>query len=146
MNELMLRKQMLQIQLAIAYEFINYYRREQDKRMEKNKYADIYNRFADLVVAHYKENRNVNYYAALLDYDQQYFTKLFCKLSGGVSPLEWIQQYVVTQAKLLMEANPKRTVKEIAYQLGFSTTAAFCRYFKRATDIYPQAYKEGLKA
>ena len=142
MNELMLRRQMLQIQLAIGYEFIHYYRREEDKRWDKTKYVDVYNRFTDLVVAHYKENRNVNYYAALLDYDQQYFTKLFCKASGGVSPLEWIQQYVVTQAKLIMDANPKQTVKETAYQLGFPTTANFCRYFKRATGIYPQTYKE----
>ncbi len=143
MNELMLRRQMLQIQLAIAYEFIHYYRREEDKRWgSKTKYMDVYNRFTDLVVEHYKENRNVKYYAALLDYDQQYFTNLFCKASGGVSPLEWIQQYVVTQAKLLMDANPKQTVKEVAYQLGFPTTANFCRYFKRVTGIYPQAYKQ----
>ena len=142
MNELMLRRQMLQIQLAIGYEFIHYYRREEDKRLDKTKNVDVYNRFTDLVVAHYKENRNVNYYAALLDYDQQYFTKLFRKLSGGVSPLEWIQQYVATQAKLLMDANPKQTIKETAYQLGFHSTAEFCRYFLRATGIYPQAYKE----
>ena len=145
-DELMLRRQMLQIQLAIAYEFIHYYRREEDKRWDKTKYVDVYNRFTDLVVEHYKENRNVNYYASLLDYDQQYFTKLFCKASGGVSPLEWIQQYVVTQAKLLMDANPKQTVKETAYQLGFPTTANFCRYFKRATGIYPQAYKKSITA
>ena len=146
MNELMLRRQMLQIQLAIAYEFIHYYRREEDKRLDKTKYVDVYNRFTDLVVAHYKENRNVNFYATLLDYDQQYFTKLFCKASGGVTPLEWIQQYVVTQAKLLMDANPKQTIKETAYQLGFPTTANFCRYFKRATGIYPQAYKEAQQS
>lgn len=142
MNELMLRRQMLQIQLAIAYEFIHYYRREEDKRWGKTKYMDVYNRFTDLVVEHYKENRNVNYYAALLGYDQQYFTKLFRKLSGGVSPLEWIQQYVATQAKLLIDANPKQTIKEVAYQLGFPSTANFCRYFLRATGIYPQAYKQ----
>jgi len=141
-NELMLRRQMLQIQLAIAYEFIHYYRREEDKRLDKTKYVDVYNRFTDLVVAHYKENRNVNYYAALLDYDQQYFTKLFRKLSGGVSPLEWIQQYVATQAKLLIDADPKQTIKEVAYQLGFPSTANFCRYFLRATGIYPQQYKD----
>ena len=146
MNELPLRRQMLQIQLAIAYEFVHYYRREEDKRWDKTKYVDVYNRFTDLVVEHYKENRNVNYYASLLDYDQQYFTKIFCKASGGVSPLEWIQQYVVTQAKLLMDANPKQTVKETAYQLGFPTTANFCRYFKRATGIYPQAYKKSITA
>jgi len=141
-NELMLRRQMLQIQLAIAYEFIHYYRREEDKLLGKTKYVDVYNRFTDLVVEHYKENRNVNFYASMLDYDQQYFTKLFRKLSGGISPLEWIQQYVVTQAKLLIDADPKRTIKETAYTLGFHSSADFCRYFFRATGIYPQAYKE----
>ena len=146
MNELMLRRQMLQIQLAIAYEFIHYYRLEDDKRSDKAKYADVYNRFTDLVVAHYKENRNVNYYAALMDYDPQYFSKLFRQASGGIAPLEWIQQYVVTQAKLLMDANPKQTVKAVSIELGFPTTANFCRSFKRATGIYPQAYKETLLA
>ena len=141
MNELMLRRHMLQIQLAIGYEFIHFYRLEQDKLTDNSKYAKVYNRFTDLVVAHYKENRNVNYYATLLDYDQQYFTKLFRELSGGVTPLEWIQQYVVTQAKLLIDANPKQTIKETAFQLGFPSTASFCRYFKRATGIYPQEYK-----
>jgi AraC-like DNA-binding protein len=94
------------------------------------------------VVEHYKENRNVNYYAGLLDYDARYFSKVFRQFSGGLSPLEWIQQYVATQAKLIMDAHPKQTVKETAFQLGFPTTANFCRYFKRATGIYPQEYKK----
>jgi len=34
------------------------------------------------------------------------------------------------------------TIKETAFQLGFPSTASFCRYFKRATGIYPQEYKE----
>lgn len=60
----------------------------------------------------------------------------------GISPLEWIQQYVATQAKRIMDTYPEQTVKETAYQLGFPTTANFCRYFKRATGVYPQEYKE----
>ena len=68
--------------------------------------------------------------------------QVFRQFGNGLSPLEWIQQYVATQAKLIMNTHPKQTVKETAYQLGFPTTANFCRYFKRATGIYPQAYKE----
>ena len=56
--------------------------------------------------------------------------------------MEWIQQYVATQAKLIMDIHPEKTVKETAYQLGFSSTANFCRYYKRATGIYPQEYKK----
>jgi AraC-like DNA-binding protein len=142
LNDLQLRRQMLLSQLSVGYEFINYYRREQDRQWAKSHSATLYTQFCDLVVEHYKENRNVYYYAGLLDYEPRYFSKVFRQYSNGLSPLEWIQQYVVTQAKHIMDMYPKQTVKETAYQLGFPTTGNFCRYFKRATGIYPQAYKE----
>ena len=143
-NDLQLRQQMLLSHLAVGLEFINYYRREQDKEWAENRSASLYTQFCNLVVEHYKENRNVNYYAALLDYDPRYFSKVFRQFSGGLSPLEWIQQYVATQAKRIMDMHPKQTIKETAYQLGFPDTANFCRYFKRATGIYPQEYKKRM--
>lgn len=51
-----------------------------------------------------------------------------------------------TQAKRIMDTNPGQSVKETAYELGFPDTANFCRYFKRATGIYPQAYKKMVMA
>ena len=141
-HDLQLRQQILLSHLAVGYEFINYYRREQDRQWAESHSATLYTQFCDLVVKHYKENRNVNFYAGLMHYDPRYFSKVFRQFSKGLSPLEWIQQYVATQAKLIMDAHPKQTVKETAYQLGFPTTANFCRYFKRATDIYPLEYKK----
>ena len=139
--DLQLRRQMLLSHLAVGYEFINYYRREQDRQWAESRSATLYTQFCELVVEHYRENRNVNYYANLMNYDPRYFSKVFRQFSNGLSPLEWIQQYVATQAKRIMDAHPKQTVKETAYQLGFPTTANFCRYFKRATGINPQEYK-----
>jgi AraC-like DNA-binding protein len=141
-NDLQLRKQMLLSHLAVGLEFINFYRREQDKERTQSRPATLYSQFCDLVVEHYTENRNVQYYAKLMDYDARYFSKVFRQYSNGCSPFEWIQQYVATQAKRIMDAHPKQTVKETAFQLGFPSTANFCRYFKRATGIYPQEYKE----
>ena len=140
-DDLPQRQQMLLSHLAVGLEFINYYRREQDKERMKSRQAMLYTRFCDLVVNHYRENRNINYYARLMNYDPRYFSKVFRQYSNGRSPLEWIQQYVATQAKRIMDMNPSQTVKETAWQLGFPTTANFCRYFKRATGIYPQEYK-----
>ena len=140
--DLQLRRQMLLAQLAVGYEFINYYRREQDRLWAESRPVKLYTQFCDLVVEHYKEKRNVNYYAGLMDYDPRYFSKVFRQYSNGLSPLGWIQQYVATQAKLIMDTHPNQTVKETAYQLGFPTTANFCRYFKHATSIYPQEYKK----
>jgi AraC-like DNA-binding protein len=141
-NDLQLRQRMLLSHLAVGLEFVNYYRREQDREWAESRSAKLYSQFCNLVVEHYRENRNVNFYAELMNYDPRYFSKVFRQFSGGLSPLEWIQQYVGTQAKLIMDTHPKQTVKETAYQLGFPTTANFCRYFKRATGIYPQEYKK----
>ena len=143
--DLQLRRQMLLSQLAVGYEFINYYRREQDKEWAESRPVKLYTQFCDLVVEHYRENRNVYYYAGLMDYDPRYFSKVFRQFGNGLSPLEWIQQYVATQAKRIMDMHPKQTVKETAYQLGFPDTANFCRYFKRASGIYPQEYKKRIK-
>ena len=140
-DDLQQRRQILLSHMAVGYEFISYYRREQDREWAESRSAKLFTRFCDLVVEHYRENRNVNFYAGLMDYDARYFSKVFRQFSGGLSPLEWIQQYVATQAKLIMDTHPKQTVKETAYQLGFQSTANFCRYFKRATGIYPQEYK-----
>lgn len=140
-NDLQLRRHILLSHLAVGYEFVNYYRREQDREWAESRSAKLYTQFCNLVVEHYRENRNVNFYAGLMHYDPRYFSKVFCQASKGLSPLEWIQQYVATQAKLIMDTHPKQTVKETAYQLGFQSTANFCRYFKRATGIYPQEYK-----
>lgn len=140
-NDLQVRRPLLLLQLTIGYEFVNYYRREQDKEWAESRSAELYTQFCDLVVEHYRENRNVNFYAGLMGYDPRYFSKVFRQFSNGLSPLEWIQQYVVTQAKCIIDAHPKQTVKETAYQLGFPTTANFCRYFKHVTGIYPQEYK-----
>ena len=141
-TDLQLRQQMLLSHLAVGLEFVNYYRREQDREWAESRSAKLYTQFCDLVVEHYKENRNVNFYADLMDYDQRYFSKVFRQYSNGMSPLEWIQQYVATQAKLIMDTYPQQTVKETAIQLGFSTTGNFCRYFKRTTGMNPMEYRE----
>ena len=141
-DNVQLRRQILLSHLAVGLEFLNYYRREQDRQWAESHPTTLYEQFCDLVVEHYKENRNVNYYAGLMHYDPRYFSKVFRQYSSGLSPLAWIQQYVATQAKLIMDTHPNQTVKETAYQLGFSDTANFCRYYKRATGIYPQEYKK----
>lgn len=46
-------------QLALVFEFLNYYRKEQDRQWRTSQPTVLYNRFCDLVAKHYRENRNV---------------------------------------------------------------------------------------
>ena len=141
-EEMPRRHMMLKAQLLIGYELLVHYRRVQDPGWKDSQTAVLFSRFCDLVVENYTKSRNVNYYADLLGYDARYFSKVFRTLSNGISPLEWIGRYVATQAKHVMKTNPKQSIKETAFQLGFPSTANFCRYFKRVTGFTPEEYKK----
>ena len=80
-NDLQLRRHILLSHLAVGYEFVNYYRREQDREWAESRSAKLYTQFCNLVVEHYRENRNVNFYAGLMHYDPRYFSKVFCQAS-----------------------------------------------------------------
>ena len=138
------RHQVLLAQLAVGYEFLNCYRREQDKKWAENRNASLFNQFCDLVVEHYKESREIQYYAQLLNLTPKYFSKIIRSAAGGISPGQWIEQYVITQAKRLIETQPTLSLKEIAYMLGFSEPTSFYRYFKHATGQTAKEYRDQM--
>lgn len=143
-KELPQRRQLLLSQLTVGYEFINYYRSEQDKHQADNSRAELLNQFCDLVVAHFRESREVKFYAEKLNLHPYYFTRAIREASGGISPAEWIEQYVITQAKRLIETQPTLSLKEIAYMLGFGEPTSFYRYFKHATGQTAKEYRDQM--
>ena len=140
-KELPHRYQTLLAQLAVGYEFLNYYRRDQDRQWAENRNADIFNRFIDLVVKHYRESREVKYYADLLHISPKHLSKVVRTAANGLSPVKWIEQYVMAQAKRLIETRATQTLQETAYLLGFSEPTSFYRYFKRVTGMTAKQYR-----
>lgn len=138
-KELKQRRQMLISQLAVGYEFLNYYRTEQDRQWSENKHMTIFSRFCDLVVVHYKESRELQFYAEKLHLTPKHFAKIIREVAG-ISPTEWIGHYVVTQAKRLVETHPGYTLEQVAYELGFCEPSAFHHYFKRVTGMTARQY------
>ena len=138
--DLPMQRKMLLSLTAVAYEFVNYYRREQDKMWGDNKYAALYNRFCALVAEHYKESREVKYYAALLSVSPKYFSQIFRSVAG-ISPTQWIEQFVVYRAKQLMDSHPNFTIQQVAYELGFCEPSSFYHYFRRVTGITAKEYR-----
>lgn len=141
-KELPHRYQTLLAQLAVGYEFLNYYRRDQDRQWAENRHIEIFNRFCDLVVKHYRESREVKYYADLLNLTPKHLTKVIRIATNGLSPVKWIEEYVTTQAKRLIEAHATQTLQETAYLLGFSEPTSFYRYFKRVTGVTAKQYRD----
>lgn len=140
-EELPHRHQALLAQLAVGYEFLNFYRHEQDKQWTENRHVEIFNRFCDLVVKHYRESREMKYYADLLNLTPKYLSKVI-RMAADISPVEWIEQYVTAQAKRLIESHATPTLQETAYLLGFSEPTSFYRYFKRVTGMTAKQYRD----
>lgn len=141
-KELPHRYQTLLAQLAVGYEFLNYYRRDQDRQWVENRYADIFNRFCDLVVKHYRESRELKFYANLLNLTPKHLSRVIRTATNGLSPVKWIEQYVTAQAKRLIEARATQTLQETAYMLGFTEPTSFYRYFKRVTGMTAKEYRD----
>ena len=140
-KELPHRYQVLLAQLAVGYEFLNFYRREQDRQWTENRHTEIFRRFCDLVVKHYRESREIKYYADLLNLTPKHLSKVI-RAAANISPVEWIEQYVTAQAKRLIETRATQTLQETAYLLGFSEPTSFYRYFKRVTGMTAKQYRD----
>jgi len=81
----------------------------------------------------------VNYFAGLLHLSPNYFGDVV-KKETGKSAHEYIQLKTMDIAKEKI-LNPKSTISEIAFELGFTYPAHFTRAFKKNTGVTPLQYR-----
>lgn len=111
--------------------------------MEKNtvsRQSDVMEQFLTLVKAHYKTHRDVEYYAGLMNLSPKYMSTVV-KSASGKSALQWIEEYVVLDAKTQL-GSTLNAIQQISDDLNFPTQSFFGRYFKRATGMSPLAYRK----
>lgn len=101
----------------------------------------LFKKFYDLLALHYKESREVRYYAKLLCLSPKYFGTLI-KKEMGISVSQCIAHYIVIQAKALLQYRPDLTIQQVSQQLGFDDSTSFSRYFKISSGISPKKYRE----
>ena len=85
--------------------------------------------------AHIGDSIDVEELAGVASVTKPYFIKLF-KREFGTSPVQYINKKKVERAQLLLYTTNK-TVKEVAYTLGFSDQNYFIRMFHKLTGITP---------
>lgn len=97
--------------------------------------------FIALVEKHFREKHAVSEYAELLFVSPKSLAKRL-NAHGYPTPTEVIRDRIVLEAKRDLRYTPK-SVKEIAFDLGFEDPAYFTRYFKKAEGESPAAYRSG---
>ncbi len=104
-----------------------------------NRAEEYFRQFSELLGEHYKHERSVGFYARQLCITPKYLTTLIKRISGK-SVSEWIDNYVILEAKTLLKYS-NMSVQEIAYYLNFPNQSFFGSYFKRNAGMSPSQYK-----
>lgn len=95
--------------------------------------------FITLVGQHHKRERGVAFYANKLYISPKYLSHII-KEHTGRSAAEWIDNYVILEAKNLLRYSGKN-VQQIAYELNFSNQSSFGKYFKHLTGMSPTKFQ-----
>ncbi len=90
---------------------------------------------------HYRDHRDVQFYAQLAGLTPKHFSSSIKKETGHTAA-HWIHSHVVAEAKTLLRLRRDIPVQTIAGMIGFDEQATFSRYFKRETGLSPKEYRD----
>ena len=121
----------------IMYHYLAEHPEEQNN--SHNRAGEYFKQFTHLLGEHFREERSVGFYARQLCITPKYLTTLIKRISGQ-SVSEWIDNYVILEAKTLLKYSTM-SIQEIAYYLNFPNQSFFGSYFKRNTGMSPSQYK-----
>ncbi|MGY3211870.1 helix-turn-helix domain-containing protein [Mucilaginibacter sp. HD30] len=93
-----------------------------------------------LIDHHYLDKRTVGEYAALLSVSANYLSQAV-KQASGKNALSFIAARVATEARSLV-LHTHLHIAEIAYQLNFSDSANFSKFFKKQTGKTPSQLRK----
>ena len=96
--------------------------------------------FLALLEKDYKEFATVEYYAEQLHVTPQYLN-IVSKKETGFTAGHCIRRRLLLEAKRMLTLTDQ-DVKEIAYELGFSDTSYFSRFFRRYTKQTPVEFRQ----
>lgn len=100
---------------------------------------EIMARFILEVCRHFQSERQVSFYAKKLCVTPKHLSSVVKEISGRTAG-EWIDHYVVMEAKMLL-GSTDLTVQEISAQLNFANQSFFGKYFKHHTGIPPTEFR-----
>jgi len=94
----------------------------------KSKHKILVDNFLALIRKHYKQERNIGFYADKLCLTPKYLSSLI-KKNTDRSANDWIDRYVILEAKALLKST-NMTIQQISDELNFPSQSFFGKYFK----------------
>lgn len=114
-----------------------------DAQETGQRHGEVMMQFLQLLKQHYRDHRDVGFYADKMNISAKYMTTLVKKASGKPA-IQWIEDYVILDAKAQLSSTVN-TIQQIAFDLNFPSQSLFGRYFKRAVGMSPSDYRISLR-
>lgn len=126
-------------QLEFFLRLLGYYRQnilDDVKSTER-----VSTRFHSDIAQHFRQHRDVGFYADLAHLTPKYFSTLILRETGH-NAAHWIHKQVISEAEMLLHTRPDLSIQAIADMLGFDEQQDFSRYFKRETGLTPTEFRK----
>ncbi len=128
---------------SIVYQLLQFVSKHNDISEEpeqpRSRRYNYVSDFMRLVHKYYRRERSVGFYAEKLFISPKYLS-LVIKESTGRSAAEWIDDFVILEAKNLLRFSGQN-VQQVAYELNFSNQSSFGKYFKHLTGMSPTEFQ-----
>ncbi len=125
--------------LAMFYGINGFEQLQNKNNTHKSKKEVLFDSFYNLILQHHKESREVGFYAEKLCMNPKYLSTVIKEISGK-SAFEWINNYVILEAKSMLKSTGK-TIQQISDELNFANQSFFGKYFKQHVGIPPSEYR-----
>lgn len=96
--------------------------------------------FHALLLKHYREHRDVAWYAGTLCVSTRYLSQVVLQL-GNTTPKKMIDDYLVREIQVQLSSTDA-TVQEIARYFNFTDQSVMGRLFRQKTGMSPQEYRK----
>lgn len=119
----------------------------------REEYKARINRVIDYIEANISRNLSLKELAEVASFSPFHFHRIFSAMIGETLN-GFIKRLRIEKAAAMLKQNPKKTITEIAFESGFSSSSAFARTFQETfkmsasqwrTGKYPEDSKNGKK-
>lgn len=104
----------------------------------------IFKTFIDLLIGSYPKDRRISYYAEKMAVTPKYLS-VICKKCADQTASQMIDRYVIRDIEYLLR-HTQKSLKEIAFELGFPNISFFGKYVRRHFGVSPTVLRQNLSS
>lgn len=114
---------------------------EKNKEKKQSRSEELYQSFLFELEKGYKQEKSLKYYANRLCVTPKHLSTVLYQISGKHGS-DWIEECIIMEAKALLKST-HMSIQQICYELNFSSSAHFGKFFRRLTGMSPREYRKG---